>query len=89
MDQETIFNRLGISHSEQYKVLITLKSRKYKPFVALVSDFNYDEDDTKAIFSRSDETVFPSDTDEVKNDQYMTYLKNIKQVDRYREKKTE
>ena len=63
------------------KIEITLKSKKYKPFIARVKDFNYKEEDARVIFKRCEETVFPDEEENGTQEEYMTYIKNIKSVD--------
>lgn len=83
MSTEKIRMRLSIMQSADFKTKITLKSKKYVPFISKVENFNYDEDDTKVILKRCEETIFPN---EVKDDQqeiYVLYIKDIKEVDRH------
>lgn len=65
------------------KITITLKSKNYEPFITQVKEFNYKEEDARVIFKRCEETVFPIDTEETKEEEYMTYIKNIKSVELY------
>ena len=83
MTVEKIRMRLSIMQSENYKTLITLKSKKYNPFISKVKDFDYSEKDTKVILMRCEETVFPKDTDDNKQDEYSIALKDIKEVGRH------
>lgn len=83
MNVEKLRMRLSIMLSKDFKTLITMKSKKYEPFIAKVKDFLYDEDDTKVIFQRCDETKFPGDTEDDEKKEYTTYIKNIKSVDRH------
>lgn len=76
--------RLGILQGENAKVLLQMKNKKTPTIVAKVGDFLFDEDDTKVVLIRCEETVFPND-DEGKQEEYITYLKNINQVDRFEE----
>lgn len=64
------------------KIKITLKSKKYDPFIAQVKDFNYKEEDPRVIFKRCEETIFPTDTEENKEAIYMIYIKNIKSAEK-------
>jgi len=89
MDTERLFMRLGIMHTKEFKTEIAMKSKRYEPFVAMVKEFLYDEDDTKVIFKRCEETSFPDDDEDQQLDEYTAYIKNIKSVDRYHEKKNE
>jgi len=89
MDTERLFMRLGIMHTKQFKTEIALKSKRYEPFIAKVKDFLYDEDDTKVVFIRCEETNFPDDNEEQQQEEFTTYIKNIKSVDRFHEKKSE
>lgn len=66
------------------KITITLNSQKHEPFIAQVKDFNYKEEDPKVIFKRCEETVFPTDTSDCEEEEYMIYIKNIKSVDLYK-----
>ena len=77
MDEEKLFMRLGIMHTKEFKTQIVMKSKRYEPFIAKVKDFLYDEDATKVIFQRCEETSFPDDTEDEPQDEYMTYIKNI------------
>jgi len=43
------------------KITITLKAKKYTPFIAQVRDFNFKEDEDRVIFKRAEETIFPND----------------------------
>lgn len=69
------------------KMVITLKSKRYNPFVAKVKDYNFNESDTQVIFKRCEETVFPNDSENEKKEEYMTYIKNIKSIASYKEDK--
>ncbi|MEM7185442.1 MAG: hypothetical protein AAF466_02190 [Bacteroidota bacterium] len=89
MDTDKLFMRLGIMQTKEFKTEIAMKSKRVEPFVAKVKDFLYDEDDTKVVFVRCEETVFPDDSEENSAEEYTTYIKNIKSVDRYHEKKSE
>ena len=80
MKTEKLRMRLSIMLSKDFKTLITMKSKKHGPFIAKVKDFLYDEDDTKVIFQRCEETKFP---DDIENEEYTTYIKNITSVDRH------
>jgi hypothetical protein len=62
------------------KALIIPKSKKIKSFIAFVHDLDVSQEDTQLIFSRCDETVFPDDTDMVKNEHYIICIDAIKEV---------
>lgn len=83
-DTRKIFTRLGILQRQDAKVLLQMKNKKVPTLVAKVGDFLFDEDDTKVVLLRCEGTTFPND-EKGKQDQYITYLKNIKQVDRFEE----
>jgi hypothetical protein len=83
MKVEEIRMTLSIIEDADFKAIITLKSKKSEPFIAKVADFNYDEDDTKVILKRCEETVFPNQILDVVEDNYTLYLKNIKEVHRH------
>lgn len=62
------------------RAVITMRSKKYKPFMALVNNFNYKEEDARVTFERCEGTeFFPGDEGD-KLEEYMTYIKNIKEV---------
>lgn len=63
------------------KVVITLKSKTSKSFVTKVKDFNYKEEEPRVIFKRCTETIFPTDTEVTKEEEYIIYIKTIKSVD--------
>ncbi|WP_074406565.1 MULTISPECIES: hypothetical protein [Aquimarina] len=65
------------------KITIILKSKKYKPFITKINGFNYKEEDPRVIFKRCEETVFPTYTEDNKEEEYMVYIKNIKSVELY------
>lgn len=50
--------------------------------IAKVGEFLFDEDDTKITLLRCEETIFPNDEKE-KQMQYVVYMKDINQVDRW------
>lgn len=83
-NERTIFTRLGILQRQDAKVLIQMKNKKTPTIVAKVGDFLFDENDSKVTLLRCEETVFPND-ENGKQEQYITYLKTIKQVDRFEE----
>lgn len=87
MDQETIRIRLDIMITEKLAATITMKSKKYRPFIAKVRDFIFDEDDAKVIFIRTEKTEFPIDSEEEKPGEYITYIKNVKLVEWIQEEK--
>lgn len=72
---------LGFFKTFQHQLLVTLKSKRIRPFIARVQGFNFKEEEDRVIFKRCEETVFPTDTEEVKEREYMTYIKNIKSLD--------
>lgn len=65
----------------QHQIKINLKSKKVKPFIAQVKDFNFKEEHDRVIFKRCEGTIFPTDTTEIKVREYMVYIKNIKSID--------
>lgn len=83
-DTRKTFTRLGILQRQNAKVLLQMKSKKVPTIIAKVGDFLFDEDDTKVVLLRCEESIFPND-EKGKQDQYVSYLKNIKQVDRFEE----
>ncbi len=83
-DIRKISNRLFILQEMEAKVLLQMKSKKVPTLLAKVGDFLLDEEDTKVVLLRCEETIFPND-ENGKQDQYISYLKNIKQVDRFEE----
>ena len=69
------------------KMTVTMKSKKYEPFIAQVKEFNYKEEDPRVIFKRCEGTVFPTDSMEDNSDEeYMVYIKNIKSVEKLLDK---
>ncbi len=88
MNTDRLFTRLGIMCTKNFKTRIEFKSKKTEPFIAKVKDFLYDEDDTKVVFIRCEETRFPNDTEKDINQEYSTYIKNLKSVDRYDDEKS-
>ncbi len=83
MDTERLRMRLNIMKMKDFKAAIVLKSKRLEPFIAKVSEFLYDEDDTKVVFMRTPETVFPTDKEDSEENTYTSYIKNIKSVVRY------
>ncbi len=83
MSTEKIRMRLSIMQSAKFKTQIILKSKKFEPFIAIVEDFNYDEDATKVILKRTAETVFPNEIEGNQQENYVLYVKDIKEVDRH------
>lgn len=74
--------KLTMYQSNNMTPLVTLKSKKHAPFIAEIKDFLFDEEDTKVVFKRCDQTVaFPND-DGVHQEEFTTYIKNIKEVRR-------
>ncbi len=71
----------------QDKIVVTLKSKKHKPFIAKVKAFDHEEEDARVIFSRCEETVFPDEDEQAPQEEYMTYFKNVKSVDSIEEDK--
>ncbi len=61
----------------EVKSRITMKSKDYDPFIAIVKDFDFKEEDARVIFKKCEETIFPDGSE----DEYMTYVKNIKSVE--------
>ncbi len=88
MNTEKLRMRLSIMRTKGFKTKIEFKSKKIQPFVAIVKDFLFDEDDTKVVFIRCEETRFPNDTEIDINQEYSTYIKNLKSVDRYDDEKS-
>lgn len=81
---EQLRMRLSIMKMKEFKATIVMKDKKFSPFIAMVDDFDFQEDEPKVVFNRCDETVaFPNDTKKEKQDTFLTYIKNIKSVDRY------
>ena len=83
MKTDRLFTRLGIMKTKGFKTKIVMKSKRLGEFIAKVDDFFYDEDDTKVSFKRCNETVFPAEDENAET--YITYIKNIKSVDRYKD----
>lgn len=83
-DIRKISNRLFILQEMEAKVLLQMKSKKVPTLLAKVGDFLLDEEDAKVVLLRCEETIFPND-EKGKQNQYISYLKNIKQVDRFEE----
>ncbi|MBG6129158.1 hypothetical protein IWQ47_000150 [Aquimarina sp. EL_43] len=65
------------------KITVTLKSKIHKPFVTQVKGFNYKEEDPRVIFKHCEESIFPTDTEDNKEKEYIVYIKNIKSVELY------
>jgi hypothetical protein len=74
--------RIFILKEEDAKIRIKMKRKINPEFIAKAGDFLFDEDDTKIVFLRCEETVFPNDEKE-KQDKYIVYIKDIIQVDRF------
>ena len=68
IDVERIFMRLGIMQSKGFKTRIVLKSKNSDHIIGTVSDFLYDEDDTKVIIQKDSEN------------QIILYLSKIQEV---------
>ena len=83
MSVEKIRMRLSIMQFENYKAILTLKSTKFDPFIAIVDDFDYSEDNTKVILKRCEETIFPNQTVDNIQDSFILYIKDIKEVNKY------
>ena len=84
MTVEKIRMRLSIIEMSSFTAVITLKSKKIAPIIAKVKDFEYKGGgETKVILMRCEETVFPKDTDDNKQDEYIIALKDIKEVGRH------
>lgn len=72
---------LSIYRTMKSKILVELKSSKFKPFIAQVKEFIYEVDeDDKVVFERLEETIFPTDTSEEQSQTYVTAIKNIKEL---------
>ncbi len=83
-DVRSIFNKLGICNSQQIVAKMILKKPKDFILIAKVKDFKYDEEDTKVIFERCEQTEkFPNDTATENPVEYMIYIKHIKSVERF------
>lgn len=65
----------------QHQIKITLKSKRINPFIAQVKEFNFKMEDSRVIFKRCPETVFPTDTEDQKESTYMTFIKNIRTIE--------
>ena len=61
-----------------------MKSKKVPTLLVKVGDFLFDEEDAKVVLLRCEETIFSND-EKGKQNQHISYLKNIKQVDRFEE----
>ncbi|MGL5890167.1 MAG: hypothetical protein ACRC3B_09795 [Bacteroidia bacterium] len=83
MKQEEIRMTLSILEMRKFKAIITLKKRG-ESIIAKVKDFEYKGGETKVILKRCEETVFPSDTEDNKPENYTLSLAEIKEVDRYK-----
>ena len=82
MKTEEIRMTLSIIEMKKIKAIITLKSARAVPFIAKVKDFDYKGGgETKVILKRCEETVFPNDTDDNRQENYILALKDIKHVD--------
>ena len=68
-----IRTRLGILQRQDAKVLLQMKSKKVPTIIAKVGDYLFDEEDTKVVLLRCEETIFPNDS-KGKQDQYISYL---------------
>lgn len=75
---------LSIFCATKDKAIITMKSKKIKPFIALVENIKFHEEGEIVIFRRVAETIFPDDTETEKNDTYTTFVKNVKDADLYK-----
>lgn len=85
MTTDKLRMRLNIMKNEDYKTLITLKSKRIEPFVAKVDHFDYEEEDSRVILKRCKETVFPNDTKNDATEHYTLYIKDIKSVELFEE----
>lgn len=83
MGADKLMMCLGIMKTKDFKTAITFKNKKEPSFVAKVQNFLYDEDATKVVFKRCEETVLPTDTAETKSAEFVSYIKDLKTVDRY------
>ena len=76
---DRLLMRLDIMRIENLEAIIVMKSKRYQPFVTKVASFDFEEKDSRVMLLRSASTTyFPTDADD-----YLTYIKNIKSVDRY------
>ncbi len=76
-----IGRRLVFFQSFKKKARIKMKSKEYPAFIALIKDFNFEEEDDRVVFTRCDETIFPGAIEKDTQEEYMTYIKNIKLVE--------
>lgn len=77
-NEELIISHLVMTRTLGIRALVVMKSKKHKPFLALVKEFNYEEEDARITFEKCIGTDhFPNDE---KMETYTTYVKNIKSV---------
>lgn len=57
----TLGRRLSMFMTMESKILVELKSSKYKPFICKAKDFVFGEEETRVEFTRLEETIFPTD----------------------------
>ncbi len=57
----TLGRRLSMFMSMESKILVELKSSKYKSFICKAKDFVFGEEETRVEFTRLEETIFPTD----------------------------
>lgn len=72
---------LSIYRSLKSTVRIELKYPESVSFVCQVKGFLYEAEDTQVEFTRVAETFFPNDTNENKEDTYITFIKDVKKVE--------
>lgn len=81
--EEEIRMTLNIIKMEKFKAKIILKSKRFEPVIAKVKSFEYKGGETKITLKRCEETIFPNDTDDNKQEEYVMLLKDIKHADKY------
>jgi hypothetical protein len=71
--------RLSLYCSLGTAIQVELKPARFN---AIVQDFiTHGEDNTKVIFARVADTVFPTDTEFDKPETYITYIKDITEIE--------
>lgn len=75
---ELILSHLVMTETSGIRALVTMRSKKRKPFLALVKDYNFEEEDARVTFERCIGTENFPDGEE--KEEYTTYIKNIKSV---------
>lgn len=83
MKHEEIRMTLSIIKTCKFMAIIILKSKRVEPIIAKVNSFEYKGGETKVILKRCEGTVFPGDTDDSKQENYILALKDIKHVDKF------